>query len=103
MAAPTFSFFKKPSEEFNFTVDFSALILDSGEVIDSIAVTAVKCSDDTDATVDIIENSAESGGVVTVRVKAGVDKERYEISIVVTTDSNPANVFEGDVVMVVKK
>jgi hypothetical protein len=98
MGSPFF-YEKQPSEKYNIDVDFAEDRLESGESISSTSVTAEKCSDETDATSDIIDNDSESGGVVTVRTKNGTDGERYRITIVVTTDAT--NIYESDVILAV--
>lgn len=98
MATPHF-FTKQPSEEYDITVDFATYRLESGESIQSISVSAVKESDASDATSDVIDDSGQSAGIVTIRVKDGTDGERYGVKVAVTTDSVPANKYESDVIM----
>lgn len=102
-------FRKQPFEEFDIAVDFASLRLESGESITVTTVTAVKCSDDTDATSDIIDSDSEAAGVVTIAVKNGVSvddnsefaPQRYKITTRVTTDAGSQ--YEHDVIMEVRQ
>ena len=98
MAADHFQ--KQPSEIETLTEDFATERLQGAETVSSHTVTAIKCSDETDATSDIIDSDSESAGVVTFTVKAGIDRESYKITVEVTTDAG--HIYEQDVIMDVK-
>ena len=96
---PAFFLSKQPWEEFRITVDFAVDRLVSSEIITVHTVTAAKMFDGSDATADVLGTDTESGEIITIPVKAGVDGERYNIVIRVTTDMG--NKYEVDVVMVI--
>lgn len=77
-------FSKQPSEEFIVTTDFSN-DLTSGETISSSNVSAIRLSDGSDLTSDIIELSQNGSKKILVGVRNGVDGDLYRIIIKIIT------------------
>ena len=99
----TGTFTKQSPEEIWITVDFATNRLLITETIASYTVVATKVSDDTVVTSTVIDATAnsEAAGIVTTMVQAGTDGEAYKIRVTATTDSTPAAVHVGDILMLV--
>lgn len=91
----TFIFTKQSSEEFPISVDFTNLLI-TAETISILEVIAYDESS-IDVTSTVISNSSIDGVLCKVIVKNGVNKEKYKITIKITTSNSYK--YEADVYM----
>jgi HKD family nuclease len=93
-------FLKQPSEKFTITVDFAS-VLATNETISSYIITCVDLSDDSDSSSIIIDSDSNTTNAVSIKVKAGIDKENHKITVKITTSDS--NIFEEDILMKVRE
>lgn len=98
------SFPKEPSEEFDITQDVAPL-LRKGATISSMLTgypKATQVSNGADMTATVLGSNAFSGTVITQRVKAGLDGEKYKIEWFVQ-DSNGEKHEDGLIMEVIAR
>jgi hypothetical protein len=86
---------KEVEEKYFVTIDIASWL--QGEAISTVAFTAIKISDNSDASTDILDagKCTYSGSILKPYIKAGVGDERYYVKMKVTTDASevPIGVF----------
>lgn len=93
------SFSKAAAERFPITMDFAS-DMESGDTISTQSVTAIKTSDNTDATATVIATPSISGSKIIVVVQAGTAGQTYVITFRATTAAG--YIYDASVAMMVK-